>query len=357
MNTYIIAEAGVNHNGSLTMAKELVSVAKRAGANAVKFQTFKTENLVTKDAEQADYQINNLGQASSQFEMLKKLELSYEDFIELKKYCENEQIEFLSTPFDYESVDFLLEKLQLSKAKIPSGEMTNSPFVHYIATKQKPIILSTGMAMIEEIHEALSFIAYGLAFPNENVIIEKVKAFYDTEDSKKILREYVTVLHCTTEYPAPYETINLNALNQMKNEFQVSIGLSDHSEGVSVPVAAVALGAELIEKHFTLDKNLEGPDHVASLDPNELADMVRSIREIEKAFGSGIKMPTFNEIKNRSAARKSLVAKIDIQKGEFFTQENLISKRPGNGMPPSTYWSILGKEAKKSYQKDEMIDE
>lgn len=305
-NTYIIAEAGVNHNGSYSIAKKLVDVAKEAGANAVKFQTFRAENLVTKEAMQADYQVENLGEATSQYEMLKSLELSYEEFTALKSYCDEIEIEFLSTPFDHDSVDFLIEDLQMQTIKIPSGELTNSPFIHYIATKKKKMIISTGMATIAEIHEALSFVAYGLSKPYEEVSIENVYSYYKTNEAKETLQKFVTVLHCTTEYPAPFETINLKAMNQLAEELNLPIGFSDHSQGISVPIAATSMGATIIEKHFTLDRNLPGPDHVASLEPMELNAMIEGIRQIESALGTGLKEPTPIEMKNRVAARKVL---------------------------------------------------
>lgn len=355
--TYIIAEAGVNHNGSFEMAKKLVDVAKQSGADAVKFQTFKAENLVTNEAKQASYQVNNLGEATSQFEMLQKLELSYEEFTQLKNYCDAIEIEFLSTPFDFESVDFLIDELRMKKVKIPSGELTNSPFIHYVARKRKPMIVSTGMATMDDIHEALSFIAYGLAFPTELVDVESVKKFYQTAKAKEILEAYVTVLHCTTEYPAPYESINLRVIGEMKKELQLPIGFSDHSEGISIPIAATALGAVLIEKHFTLNRELEGPDHRASLEPDELKAMVAGICAVEKSLGTGEKNPTVIELENRIAARKSLVARKVIQAGETITEAHLTVKRPGNGMSPNMYWSIVGQKAKKSYVQDALIDE
>ncbi|WP_144788480.1 N-acetylneuraminate synthase [Lysinibacillus fusiformis] len=355
--TFIIAEAGVNHNGSLEMAKELVKVAKEAGADAVKFQTYKVGNLVTKHAKQADYQIDNLGKATSQYDMLKKLELAYEEFMELKIFCQIEQIEFLSTPFDFESVDFLVDELGITTIKIPSGELTNVPFLHYIATKKRPIILSTGMATFEEIHEALAFIAYGLAHPKESVVVESVIPFYETKEAKRLLKEYVTLLHCTTQYPAPPDSINLNAMEEMKKTFQLPIGLSDHSEGIHIPFAAVGMGAKIIEKHFTLDKTLEGPDHIASLTPNELKLMIKGIREVEQALGNGLKCPTEAELKIRLAARKSLVTKLPIKAGEVFTIKHLTIKRPGNGVAPSKYWSYIGRTALKSYDTDDLIDE
>ncbi len=355
--TYIIAEAGVNHNGSLEMAKELVDVAKWAGADAVKFQTFKAENLVTRSAKQAEYQVHNLGESTSQFDMLKKLELSFEEFTELKNYCAATHIEFLSTPFDVESADFLLDEVGMSTVKIPSGELTNSPFIHYIATKRKPIILSTGMATMDDIHDALSFIAYGLAYPEQLVDLDQVQTFYQSSEAKLLLTDYVTVLHCTTEYPAPFETINLSAVNEMKKELQLPIGFSDHSEGIAVPIAAVALGSVIIEKHFTLDRNLPGPDHLASLEPKELKEMVTGIRAIEQSLGTGEKIPTSIELENRQAARKSIVAKVQIVAGDILTESHLAIKRPGTGMPPTAYWSLMGKAAKQSYEVDTLIDE
>lgn len=356
MKTYIIAEAGVNHNGSFEMAKQLVDVAKKAGADAIKFQTFKAKNLVTKKARQAEYQIENLGEASSQFAMLKKLELSFEEFTALQQYCMKKDIEFLSTPFDFESVDFLFDNLNIQLAKIPSGELTNAPFIYYIGTKRKPIILSTGMATIEDIHEALSFIAYGLAEKKE-MNKEQIDAFYQTIEAKSILGKYVTILHCTTEYPAPLNTINLKAMNTLQEIFQVKVGFSDHSKGIAVPIAAVAKGATVIEKHFTLDKTLDGPDHAASLEPSELKLMIQQIRQVEQALGDGVKRPSAIELKNRTAARKSLVAAKDIQAGEELTVDNITIKRPGSGISPSNYWSYVGQVARRSYKKDELLDE
>lgn len=357
MKTYIIAEAGVNHNGSYELACTLIDRAVESGADAVKFQTFKTENLVTKKAKQAAYQVENIGEETSQFAMLKKLELSYEEFIQLKAYCNEKKIEFLSTPFDYESVDFLVEELEMRTVKIPSGELTNAPFIHYIATKRIPIILSTGMATMEDIHEALSFIAYGLACPNERIEIEAVRKFYLTSEAKKWLKNYVTILHCTTEYPTPYKDINLQAMDHLKKELQINVGLSDHSEGIYVPIAAVARGAQVIEKHFTISRLLPGPDHRASLEPDELIEMVNAIRIIEQSLGDRDKKPTLNEQCNQIAARKSLVAAQRIKVGQTFNEENITIKRPGSGIAPSEYWSLIGTKASKSYEEDELIDE
>lgn len=353
--TFIIAEAGVNHNGSLDLAFKLVDAAASAGANAIKFQTYKTEKIVTKTAKQAKYQEKNLGEASSQFSMLKKLELSYDEFKQLKYYCDEKNITFLSTPFDLDSVDFLIKDIGLELMKIPSGEITNAPYIYKIARQGVKVILSTGMATIQEIHYALAFLAYGYS-GQEEVSFEKVKAFYLKEEAKQLLQGRVNILHCTTEYPTPLKDINLNAMHNIEEEFQLPVGLSDHSEGIIVPIAAVSKGAIIIEKHFTLDKSLPGPDHKASLEPQELKDMIQSIRLVEEAFGEREKKPTSIELKNREAARKSLVAATVIQKGEVFTSENLTMKRPGTGISPYLYWDYIGKESLRYYTEDEVIE-
>lgn len=326
----IIAEAGVNHNGSLKLAKELALTAKECGADIVKFQTAKLSSLVSKNAKMADYQKNNIGQEMSQKEMLEKLLLTYDEFVELAAYCKEIGIQFLSTPFDIDSVDFL-ERLNCTMWKIPSGEVTNLPYLEHIAKTHKKVILSTGMCSLEEIRGALS------VFEKEGV----------TD---------ITVLHCTTEYPAPFAEVNLRAMQTIASEFGYPVGYSDHTEGVAVPVAAVALGATVIEKHFTLDKKMEGPDHKASLEPNELKDMIASIRNIELALGSPVKQPTESEIKNRMVARKSIVAKTVIQEGEIFTTDNITTKRPGNGISPMKWYDILGKKADKRYSEDDLIE-
>lgn len=354
---FIIAEAGVNHNGSLFLAKKLVDEAKKAGVDAIKFQTFKAENIVTKKAVQADYQKKNLGEITSQYHMLKKLELSFEDFKALKEYCDEKEILFLSTPFDFESVDFLVDELKMSLVKISSGDLTNLPLLHHVAKKRRKIIISTGMATIEEIHDALAFIAFGLKYIDEEVAYDKVYRFYNSQEAKKILEKYVSILHCTTEYPAPVDSINLNAINMMRDIFKLDIGFSDHSIGINIPVAAVAMGAVIIEKHFTLDKNLQGPDHVASLSSGELKEMVRAIRDVEMAKGEYVKKPVSIEMKNKNIARKSLIANTDILEGEEFTLKNLAIKRPGGGISPKEYWYYLNKKSKKNYRQDEYIDE
>ncbi|WP_217586175.1 N-acetylneuraminate synthase [Lentibacillus saliphilus] len=352
--TFIIAEAGVNHNGSLDLAFKLVDAAVNAQADAIKFQTFKTENLVTKSAEQADYQKKNIGKVSSQYDMLKKLELSYREFIELKQYCDKKGIMFLSTPFDLESVDFLVHDLNLSLMKIASGEITNAPYLYQIANLGVDVILSTGMATVEEIHNALAFLAYGYQ-KKENITFKNARQYYKTKEAKDVLKGKVSILHCTSEYPTPYEEINLNTIEYIKEKFDLPTGLSDHSQGIIAPVAAVAKGACIIEKHFTLDKKMDGPDHKASLDPLELKEMVESIRITEKALGDWEKKPIEIELKNREVARKSLVASCRIKRGETFSSNNLTVKRPGTGVAPYYYWDCIGKTATRNYEKDEMI--
>ena len=332
MKTFIIAEAGVNHNGSLELAKKLVDAAKEAGADAVKFQTFKTEKLVSKFADKAEYQKRFTNANESQLDMVKKLELSYEAFEEIYKYCKEKGISFLSSPFDLESIDFLAS-LGLEIFKIPSGEITNLPYLEKIGKLKKKIIISTGMAYLGEIEAAL------------NILIQS--------GTKK---EDIIVLHCNTEYPTPYEDVNLRAMLTIKEAFKIRIGYSDHTPGLEIPIAAVAMGAEVIEKHFTLDRNMEGPDHKASLEPIELVNMVSAIRNIEKAMGDGIKKPSSSEIKNIMIARKSIVAARKIRAGEAFTEENLTVKRPGTGISPMQWNSILGKHANRDYEQDEVIE-
>lgn len=330
MGTMIIAEAGVNHNGSLEIAKELVDAAKDSGADCIKFQTYITENIVTNYAMKADYQKAQSNYSDSQLEMLKNLELSFQDFIELKHYCVKKNIEFLSTAFDSESIKFL-DTLGARIWKIPSGEITNLPYLVQIAKLKKSVILSTGMSTMDEIKNAIQIL-------KENGTID------------------ISILHCTTEYPTPYCDVNLNAMNNIKKAFGLDVGYSDHTAGIEVPIAAVALGATIIEKHFTLDRNLEGPDHQASLEPNELKSMVTAIRHIELAMGDGIKQPAISEKKNILIARKSIVAFRNISAGEIFTDENLTVKRPGNGISPMRWLEILGKRAVRNFQKDEMIE-
>lgn len=332
MSTFIIAEAGVNHNGSIELAKQLIDVASDAGADAVKFQTFKAEKLVTKKSEKAEYQKQNLQDGDdSQFNMLKKLELDIETHKELMAYCDSKNIMFLSTPFDHDSIE-LLNDLGLDIFKIPSGEITNLPYLRHIGSLNKKVVLSTGMADIGEIEDAL------------NVIIEA-----------GIKKEDITVLHANTMYPTPMKDVNLKAMVTIGYAFDVAYGYSDHTLGIEVPVVAVAMGASCIEKHFTLDKNMEGPDHKASLEPDDLKAMVKAIRNIESALGSGVKKPSPSEIPNMMIARKSIVAKQPIKTGDIFTEENLAVKRPGSGISPMRWDEIIGMKAHKDYEVDELI--
>ena len=329
--TFIIAEAGVNHNGSIETAKKMIDEAANFGADAVKFQSFKAEKLVSKLAQKAEYQLETTDKSESQYEMIKKLELDVDAHQELLDYCNKKGIQFLLSPFDLESID-LLNELGLEIFKIPSGEIINLPYLEKIGKLNKSVILSSGMSDIGEIEDAL------------DVLIEN-----GTKKNK------ITVLQCNTEYPTPYEDVNLKGMITIKNAFKVKIGFSDHTPGIEIPIAAVALGAEVIEKHFTLDKNMEGPDHKASLEPNEFAEMVKSIRNVEKALGSGIKKPSPSETKNIPIARKSIVAIKPIKKGELFTEDNIGIKRPGSGISPMRWYEIIGAVAQKIYSNDELI--
>lgn len=354
--TLIIAEAGVNHNGDEKLAFELVDAAHQAGADIVKFQTFKAKNLVTEEAKQADYQVTNTQKQESQLAMLSRLELSYDAHHELVKHCEKLGIEFLSTAFDSESLDFLVKDLGLTRLKLPSGELTNAPLVLEHARTGCDLIVSTGMATLSEIETALGVIAFG--YTSDDSATPSVQAFqeaYASDEGQQALKSKVTILHCTTEYPAPMEEINLKAMDTLGRAFDLPAGYSDHSQGITIPIAAVARGAVLIEKHFTLDNNMEGPDHKASLEPQDLTAMVSAIRQVEKALGSRVKTPTVSEVKNKAVARKSLVAARDINEGEAFSPENMTIKRPGNGMSPYRYWDMLERTASKAYRAGELI--
>lgn len=356
--TLIIAEAGVNHNGNEALAFQLVDAAHKAGADIVKFQTFKAKNLVTVHAEQADYQLNNTGKQESQLAMLSRLELSYDTHHKLVAYCNQLGIEFLSTAFDSESLDFLVNDLGLTRLKIPSGEITNAPLVLEHARTGCDLIVSTGMATLAEIEAVLGVIAFGYTASCENApSVESFQAAYFSAKGQQALREKVTVLHCTTEYPAPLVDINLRAMDTIANAFNLAVGYSDHSEGITVPIAAVARGATLIEKHFTLDKTMDGPDHKASLEPSELQSMVTAIRAVELALGDGIKGPRDSEIKNKAVARKSIVAAKDIKKGDVLTGEALAIKRPGTGVSPYLFWTLQGKIASRSYKAGDLVFE
>ncbi len=328
----IIAEAGVNHNGSIELAKKLIDAAAEAGADYIKFQTFKTEKLVSKLAPKAQYQKNTTSPDESQFEMIKKLELDKAKHIELIEHCKKRNIKFLSTAFDLDSID-TLQELGITLWKIPSGEITNLPFLRKIGKLKQKVIMSTGMADLCEIEQALNV--------------------FEEAGTK---RQDITILHCNTEYPTPMEDVNLSAMLTIKNAFKTDVGYSDHTLGIEIPTAAAALGATVIEKHFTLDKNLPGPDHKASLNPEELKAMVKAIRNIEKALGNGIKKTSKSEAKNKAIARKSIVASKFIKKGEKFTEENLTTKRPGTGISPMKWDEIINKTAKKDFNPDDLIE-
>lgn len=330
MSTYIIAEAGVNHNGDINLAHQLVEEAKKCGCNCVKFQTFRTEQLVTKTAEKAEYQVKNTKNQDSQYDMLKKLELRMSDYKDLKQHCQEIGIDFLSTPFDETSVD-MLEELGMDKYKLSSGDITNMPLLKYIANKGKQIILSTGMCVMEEVEEAVGWIEEE---GNHNIIL----------------------LHCTSNYPTPYRDVNMNAMLTLRNTFPYPVGYSDHTQGIIIPIMAVAMGAVVIEKHFTLDKNMEGPDHKASLDVDELKEMVEAIRNIEDARGNGEKVPTSNEFDTRKAARKSLVAKCNMTRDHIITQDDIAIKRPGTGIAPKYVNDLVGHKLNRDVMMDEVLD-
>lgn len=329
MSVFIIAEAGVNHNGNLDLAFKLIDAAKKAGADCVKFQTYVSENLVSCTAPKAEYQ-KKVTKFGSQQEMLKKMELSFSDFNRLKEYCDQIGICFLSTPFDLESIAFL-NTLDMPFWKIPSGEITDLPYLLALGKTKKPVILSTGMCTMYEIGEAVSIL-------RENGIPK------------------IILLHCNTEYPTPFEDVNLRAMLEMKKHFQVEVGYSDHTQGIEASIAAAALGAAVIEKHFTLDKHMEGPDHKASLEQDELSSMIASIRNIEKAIGTGTKTVSSSELKNKIVVRKSIVAKTFIKKGEFFSEDNITTKRPGNGISPMKWYQVLGTKALRDFREDELIE-
>lgn len=331
-HTLIIAEAGVNHNGSIELAKQLIDAAADAGVDYVKFQTFKTENLVSRSAKMADYQKRNMSVGeNSQYSMLKKLDLSPQQHYELVSYCNEKGINFFSTAFDLDSVDFLAS-LHLGLWKIPSGEITNYPYLRKIASYKEPVILSTGMSTFDEIADAISvLIKFGVS------------------------KEQITILHCNTEYPTPMNDVNLKAMHTIGEKFSVNVGYSDHTQGIEVPIAAVALGATVVEKHFTLDCTMDGPDHKASLEPQELKAMVTAIRNIEQALGNEEKKVSTSEGRNKSVARKSIVAAKDIEKGELLTEENLTVKRPGGGISPMKWEYIIGTRAIRTFEADEQI--
>lgn len=330
MSCLVIAEAGVNHNGDIELAKRLVDAAYDAGADYVKFQTFRADNLVTAKARKAEYQERQTGSDESQYSMLKRLELSYRDFVVLNDYCKAKGISFLSTPFDNESIEFL-DKLGMDVWKIPSGEVTNYPYLVKIAETHKPIIMSTGMCTMDDVNSAIQVLNSHGCGP-------------------------ITLLHCTTEYPVPYAEVNLRAMETLRSTLNLPVGYSDHTKGIVIPIAAVGLGAVVLEKHFTLDRTMEGPDHKASLEPEELKAMIEAIRCVEVSLGDGVKTPSDSERRNMVIARKSIVAMRPIRKGERFTTENITTKRPGSGISPMRWNEVLGQCAKRSFEEDELIE-
>ncbi len=355
MSVFFIAEAGVNHNGDIDTAKKLIDCAVAAGADAVKFQTFLADQLVTKKAGQAGYQARNTNRDISQYQMLKELELSFDSYWMLSEYCKDVGIEFMSTAFDSPSLKFLVQDIGLTRLKIPSGDITNAPFLLEHARTGADLIVSTGMCTIREIQEALSVIALGYGSDLSDSELGQIEVIENDLLSQQ-LAEKIVLLHCTTEYPAPLDTINLKAMATLKHEFGLPVGYSDHSEGDVVSIAAVAQGAKIIEKHFTLDRSLPGPDHKASMEPVALSRLIRSIRDVEIALGDGFKGPQKVESKNKDVARKSLVASCDIAKGDVFSDENVAVKRPGTGISPFEYWGLLNTKAHKDYFEGDLIE-
>lgn len=354
---FIIAEAGVNHNGDIKLAQKLIDIAADAGADAVKFQTFQAEKLVSRHAPKAEYQTQTTDRTESQLEMIRKLELSKSDHEVLINHAQMRGISFLSSPFDIPSLHLLTQEFGLTTIKIPSGEITNAPFLLAIARSAQNIILSTGMSTLAEVEAALGVLAFG--FTTAPTITPKLMDFeraFASAAGQKQLQQRVTLLHCTTEYPAPFGEVNLRSIDTLCGAFNLPVGYSDHTPGIHISLAAVARGARIIEKHFTSSRNLPGPDHQASLEPKEFVELVRQIREVEQSLGDGIKRPTPSEWKNRDVARKSLVAARGIVQGDVFTEENLTCKRPATGVSPFQYWQMLNKIAIENYSVDETIN-
>ena len=356
MSVKIIAEAGVNHNGDIYLAKDLVDAAVAVGADAIKFQSFKAEALVTSKAKQAKYQIRNSRNNRSQLNMLQGLELSFDDQREIFEHCKSKNIEFLSSAFDHQSLDFLINELKLSSLKIPSGELTNGPFLLAHAISGRNLIISTGMATIPEIVEALKVVAFGCAYPESKEFDVSIfnKKYRDIE-GLEYLEHRVNLLHCTSEYPVQPHEINLNAMQFMATEFGLQVGYSDHSEGQNVAIAAVAMGAKIIEKHFTLSRFMAGPDHLASMEPHEFAIMVKGIREVSSALGQHKKKPQKSELKNKRLVRKSVIAARDIKAGTKITPADLVIKRPLGGLRPNDYWASIGKYAEQDYKQGDFF--
>lgn len=354
-NCFVIAEAGVNHNGSVDLALQLIDAAKDAGADAVKFQTFLPELLVVPDASKAEYQITNTGSKETQQQMLQSLVLSEDDFIKLNDYAAKRKIKFLSTPFDPKSLDFLIS-LKVELLKISSGDITNAPLLLQAAQSQLPIIISSGACTLEDIKNALAVLAFGYQNPNQHPMsFQDCLSLLENKNTWLLLANKVTVLHCTTDYPATLDDINMRAMQTMANEFGLPVGYSDHSQGILVPSIAVACGAKVIEKHFTLDKTMPGPDHSASLEPNELKAMVQQIRDVETILGSPNKMPSARELSNKSLVRRGIYAACEIKAGEKYTTHNLITLRPENGNSPLNIWSYYNKPAERNHKIFEAV--
>jgi len=348
---FVIAEAGVNHNGDLGIARRLVEAAADCGADAVKFQTFRAESVVTPTAAKADYQSRRTGEGESQLEMLKRLELSRQDHHALKAHCGERGIEFLATPFDETAADFLAGEIGVARIKVPSGEITNAPFLLHLARLGLPLILSTGMSTFDEVEAALGVLAHGFSGGEGSPNTERPMV----ADDLRISRDKVTLLHCTSDYPAAFEEVNLKVVPEMTARFSLPIGLSDHTPGHAAALGAVALGAVVIEKHLTLDKAMAGPDHAASLEPDEFAELVANIRALEAALGTSDKRPQPSEVSTMAVARRSLVALRPIKRGEAFDETNVGAKRPGTGLSPMRYWQVLGRRAPRDFDADELI--
>tara|TARA_B100001057_G_C22868345_1_gene957594 strand:- start:3417 stop:4511 length:1095 start_codon:yes stop_codon:yes gene_type:complete len=355
---FFIAEAGVNHNGSMKNVIKMIDIASKSGADAIKFQTFKASNLATENAKKANYQLKTTNNKESHFNMLKRLELSEKDHFKIKNYCKRKRIIFLSTAFDFDSLNFLNKKIKLDTFKIPSGELNNLPLLIEFGRTKKKIILSTGMGTLKEIDKAISYLALGNILGrrsfDKNVLKKELKKL-TTKKKLKILKNKVSILHCTTNYPAKNYELNLNAIKTIFKKFNLPVGYSDHSMGLQASLTACALGSKIIEKHFTISRKLKGPDHKASLEPGELKSLIKEINNIKISLGNGVKKPFNSEINNIKTVRKSLVAIADIKKNEIFSKQNIGLKRPGTGLSPSKYWQYIGRKAKKNFKKDNLI--
>ena len=354
---FVIAEAGVNHNGDLDLAIDLVDAAVAAGADAVKFQVFQAEQLLTDNTPKANYQLETTNKAQSQYEMIKELELGEPEFIELARHCSKAGIEFLATPFDHHSLKFLAETLNVKRLKVSSGDLTNAPLLLACAQTNLPLILSTGMASLAEIEHALRVVGFGLAEPAKDFCEQQAEQKFIGAAVQDLLREKVSILHCSTEYPADVAGVHLRVMETLETAFRLTVGYSDHTAGIAVSVAAAARGARIIEKHFALDRGMEGPDHRASLEPHELKEMVTMIRQVETAIGSSVKLPSPSELETVAAARKSLVATDHIEPGQTFNADNMGVKRPGSGVSPAKYWNYLGRVAKRGYIPGDLLVE